>query len=199
MAPKSKKKSPPPDFLTQPVEISPDGRTSDADSGTGTATASKGRGKYKRRKTFIRELDQFSPNSDVKLKKKEGIFPPNSSPQALIRQVRRTGKPTCIIFGQIREFLYPDYFFCSPCKLYENELSVAGNNSSRIKRNSKVFRCQAKHTEFSFPTKRKFSGCCTETTTSLITNTNKKKQNDVLEMNDEAIFFRERERNAEEE
>ena len=127
-------------MATQAAEISPDGRTPDADSGTGTATASMGRGKYKRNKTFIRELDQFSPSPDVKLKKKDRTFLPNSPPRALIRQVRRTGKPTCIIFGQFRELLYPDYFFCSPCKLYENELSAAGNQPSRVQRNSTRYR-----------------------------------------------------------
>ena len=108
--------------------------------------------------------------------------------KVLIRQVLRTGSsPSCIIFGQLQEFLYPDYFFCSPCKIYENELSVSSSKPSPVQRNSRHFRCQAKHTEFLFPTHGKFSECCTESTTNLIRYLNTNKRSDSLESNVEGF------------
>jgi len=190
MPPKKKSKTTSHVNLSTPAaSISPDaGYSQDADSVPGAVNAAKVVLHRKKRSRFTRELDQSSPSPDVKLTKKDRTFVPNSPPRALIRQVRRTGSsPSCIIFGQIREFLYPDYFFCSPCKLYENEVSAAGNKPIRVQRNSRRFRCQAKHKEFSFPTHRKFSECCTESTTNLIRYLNTNKRSDSLETNVEAV------------
>jgi hypothetical protein len=53
-----------------------------------------------------------------------------------------------------RETLYPDNFFCHPCKLYEDLIS-GGSLHGLANRNSHHFKCTAEHTDYLFPTQLK--------------------------------------------
>jgi hypothetical protein len=83
------------------------------------------------------------------------VYKPLSSSTAMIRSALRTKKPlTCLLFGIHRETLYPDYFFCSNCKFFEDRLS-SGTVHGLSKRNSKRNKCTVNHTDFFFPTQLK--------------------------------------------
>jgi hypothetical protein len=63
-------------------------------------------------------------------------------------------RPTCLVFGQLQETLYPDHFFCSGCKLYKDTIS-ANPNGRRVNRNSHRLRCTDNHISFCLPSDRK--------------------------------------------
>jgi len=64
--------------------------------------------------------------------------------------------PTCCDFGSNRISLWPGFFFCHPCTLYENEMAT-GN--SRCNRSQHKYKCTAGHTSFITPT-TKISNWC---------------------------------------
>jgi hypothetical protein len=76
------------------------------------------------------------------------VFRPPSPPRSMIQSSRRTkNRPTCLLFGIHREELYPDYFFCSNCKLYEDTINC-GPAHGLLKRNSNRYKCMASHAFF---------------------------------------------------
>jgi hypothetical protein len=56
---------------------------------------------------------------------------------------------TCSMFGLNRRDKYPGFHFCSNCDMWDSSSKIS---SSRIKRNSYTFKCQAKHESFVYPT-----------------------------------------------
>jgi hypothetical protein len=110
----------------------------------------------KRRAKFTRERDgSCSPIADqVPIRKCDPYHPP-SPDAAYIRSLRRTKEPpTCLLFGPLKGELYPDHFFCSNCKQYENCIST-GSFHGNANRDSRHFRCTAKHTDYFLPTHKK--------------------------------------------
>jgi hypothetical protein len=107
----------------------------------------------KRKKLFVRELDQCSPASSPEvLAKKDHTFvhqPPLQN-RRLTRSINQQ-KPTCLVFGPFRETIYSD-FFCRNCKMYEDAL-MSGNHN-RINRDYHHHCCTANHTSYFFPTHR---------------------------------------------
>lgn len=114
----------------------------------------------KRRARFKREdrrSDSSISSEDVQpTRQNRRIFRPPSPPRSMIRSSRRTkDRPTCLLFGIHREELYPDYFFCSNCKLYEDTINC-GAAHGLLKRNSNRYKCMASHADFFFPTQLKY-------------------------------------------
>jgi hypothetical protein len=60
--------------------------------------------------------------------------------------------PTCLNFGQDRKETYPSYFFCAKCSDYEALPPDQRKIAMRQPRGH--YPCQAKHTNYSFPTER---------------------------------------------
>ena len=119
-----------------------------------TPTVKKGsRGKQKA--IFARELNECTPSpEEVHIPHRQRFVPPSPN-RAQIRALRRSGeKPSCLLFGPFREFVYAGYFICSNCKLYED--AVSSGTASRVNRKSKRFKCTANHTDFTFPTHQLF-------------------------------------------
>ncbi len=110
--------------------------------------------KSKPKGKFSRLLNHYSPSPENITTRRRPKFIPDSPPRAAFRSLRRTKeKPTCLLFGPHRETLYHGFFFCSNCKLYEDAIS-SGGFSKKLNRESRRFRCQAKHTDLMFPTDR---------------------------------------------
>jgi hypothetical protein len=65
----------------------------------------------KRRKKFTRDLDATSPESspDKPLAKKRVFIPPSPERRRVTRSVKRQ-KPSCLVFGPLREVVYSDFF-----------------------------------------------------------------------------------------
>ena len=55
----------------------------------------------------------------------------------------------CYHYGKDRHFLYPSYFMCSQCDLYDNEVHTS---QRKISPTSKRYACKAKHKNWVFPT-----------------------------------------------
>jgi hypothetical protein len=73
----------------------------------------------------------------------------------MIRSLRRSkDSPTCLVFGLLRETLYPDNFFCHPCKQYEDQFT-SGSLHGLAKHDSKRHKCKANHFHWCFPTQLK--------------------------------------------
>jgi hypothetical protein len=67
--------------------------------------------------------------------------------------LRRSGeKPTCLLFGPLREAVYNEFLFCANCTAYEDVLS--SGSSTRIKRDLRRYKCTANHSNYFFPTDR---------------------------------------------
>ena len=67
------------------------------------------------------------------------------------RRSRRGTNPTCTDFGvgQKRLILHPSGYFCSNCEWYKNQVMSGGGK--RIKRDSRVYACQANHYDWVYP------------------------------------------------
>jgi hypothetical protein len=59
------------------------------------------------------------------------------------------GPVTCLSFGAERKAMYPGYFFCHGCDLWEDAI-MSGNG--RANRKQKKYRCTGDHTDSSHPT-----------------------------------------------
>ena len=82
--------------------------------------------------------------------------PPTPTRDEIIRLERatRATNPTCLHFGldlDVRQFLYPDHFFCAHCNDYV-EAMIHSQNKKAIKRTSKRYICAGGHTNFIAPT-----------------------------------------------
>jgi hypothetical protein len=107
-----------------------------------------------RKQKFTRERDRSNSPSDEELVtgRERGPYIPPSPPRWQRRSARHTKeRPTCLLFGTYREFIYPDHFFCHPCKMYE-DLLLSGSLHGLANRNSRHYRCTANHTDCFFPT-----------------------------------------------
>ena len=107
-----------------------------------------------RKAKFTRERDRSSSPSDDEAvpTRQPRIFQATSPNQKMLRAARRSKEPpTCLIYGPFRETLYPDHFFCHPCKMYEDQL-LSGSLHRLASRNSRRYKCIAKHTDYCFPT-----------------------------------------------
>lgn len=61
------------------------------------------------------------------------------------------GVITCFGYGIDRAKLYPDYYFCRPCQLYEKYV-VQNPNRKKPHRDDKRYKCTAGHTNYLHPT-----------------------------------------------
>ena len=120
-----------------------------------------GQKKYKKQKNITNEINTRAqakkknndPNKNNMLKKPPPL--PKSPQQVQKKMTTRNDATnvTCLSFGKLRKMAYPAYYFCSHCDLWESYVECG--SSSRIKRTSNKFRCEAKHTSPLFPTKLK--------------------------------------------
>ena len=78
---------------------------------------------------------------------------PNPNNHATTRSSNRVtggGRVTCSHYGPNRQYLFPGYFFCNPCSLWD---SVAlSNRASSAQRDSTRHLCTAAHTSATHPT-----------------------------------------------
>ncbi len=122
----------------------------------------------KRKARFTREdrrSDSSISSEGLPITSQRRVYKPPSPPKAQVRFARRSKEPpTCLLFGTYRETLYPDYFFCHNCKLYEDQLN-AGVLHGLSRHNSNRHRCMAKHTDYLFPTQLKKPEYCNKVTT----------------------------------
>ncbi len=110
-----------------------------------------------RKAKFARERDRSTSPSEERVPSNAGRAPyiPPSPDAAFVRSLRRTKeRPSCIMFGPLREVLYPDYFFCGNCRKYEDCLK-SGSLHGLASRESFRFRCTANHTDYFLPTQRR--------------------------------------------
>jgi hypothetical protein len=82
--------------------------------------------------------------------------PPTPTKEEIIKleRARRGANPTCLHYGvekDVREYLYPNHFFCGHCDDYV-EAMIHSMNKKAIKRDSRAFICQGGHTNFIAPT-----------------------------------------------
>jgi hypothetical protein len=113
----------------------------------------KKRYNFSRRKAkFARERDRSSsPSEDHTPTVVRRPYVPSSPLVVERRSLRRSKeRPTCLIFGQHREVIYPDHFFCSNCKNYEDCIN-SGTMHGNANRNSRRFRCTASHKDYFLP------------------------------------------------
>ena len=82
---------------------------------------------------------------------------PSAGRKPIPRLIREIRKPECIDFGKDRETQWPEYFFCSNCKLFEDEL-VTRPKLDRLSC-SKKYLCQANHKSFDHPTVKRKEWC----------------------------------------
>lgn len=75
--------------------------------------------------------------------------PPAPQPAMILRQ--KDKKAICSSYGSSREALYPGYHFCSPCRMFDNDMLFPHMNK-KIKRTSRAYKCTAKHTCHAYPT-----------------------------------------------
>ena len=83
-------------------------------------------------------------------------------------------QPKCVDFGPYREELFPDHFFCSNCKLWDNRCP----ENKRLHQSMKKYQCMAGHHSFNYPTTRK-NIWCRETTSGIIRKKKKKRLGDI--------------------
>ncbi len=81
-------------------------------------------------------------------------FGDSKPPPKLEFEKRRSGRganPTCTHFGvgQKRIILHPSGYFCSNCEWYESQILSGGGK--RIKRDSRMYACQANHYDWVYP------------------------------------------------
>lgn len=83
------------------------------------------------------------------------VPPPRPAPKIIVpRLLRRSTsdeKPYCSAYGCSRYDLFPTYHFCSPCKLFDEDL-LFPHLTNVIKRTSFVYKCTADHTSWACPT-----------------------------------------------
>jgi hypothetical protein len=109
----------------------------------------------KRKAKFTRERYRPPPSPEAEVVssrvERRGVVP--SPPRVPEKRITRCTKekPTCLLFGRLREVLYPDHFFCSNCKNNEHSLS-SGAIHEKLNWHSSRFRCTAHHTDFFLPT-----------------------------------------------
>jgi hypothetical protein len=106
----------------------------------------------KKKKLFQREQDRTPVSSPEVLQRKQRVFIPTTSPPRRLTRAAQRQKPSCLVFGPLRETVYNDFFFCHNCKMYEDALSSGIHKN--INRNSRRFRCTANHESHVFPTHR---------------------------------------------
>jgi hypothetical protein len=107
---------------------------------------------HRKKKLFEREQDRTPVSSPEVLEKKHRAFVPQSSPPRRLTRASHRQKPTCLVFGPLREAVYNDFFFCHNCKMYEDTLNSGLHKN--VDRNSRRCRCTAKHENYFFPTDR---------------------------------------------
>lgn len=100
--------------------------------------------------TRLQEAQQLSPPK---------FEIPKTPPEEVIdtRHLRRNNvgiTPYCSIYGSSRYALYPSYFFCSGCKMFDDDLKDALIRN-RIRRTAPRYQCRAKHTSWPCPTETK--------------------------------------------
>jgi hypothetical protein len=67
----------------------------------------------------------------------------------------RSETPTCLYYGNLRHFYFPDAFFCQHCTTLE--AAKGSKTAGRIKDDGRRFRCEANHTNWMYPDdKRKY-------------------------------------------
>ena len=66
------------------------------------------------------------------------------------RRITRNTEITCLTYGKYRKLLFPGYKFCSKCDNWENDHLLMKN----IKRGSRNYKCESKHSNPLFPTER---------------------------------------------
>ncbi len=98
---------------------------------------------------------QTSRNEDKRIKLGNPA-PPTPTKMEIIKleRARRGANPTCLHFEvekEVREYLYPDHYFCAHCDDYV-EAMIHSMNKKAIKRDSRTFSCQGGHTNFITPT-----------------------------------------------
>ena len=71
-------------------------------------------------------------------------------------EIRKRRAPECTDYGTNREEEWPEYFFCSNCKAYENELSW---RPLLNRESNKKFACKGGHKNYDHPTVMKKSWC----------------------------------------
>jgi hypothetical protein len=86
-------------------------------------------------------------NEDDSMVVEEVPTPPRPGLAILTRSSSET--PTCLHYGVNRHSLYPNAFLCQHCN--ELEAAQSSGTAGRMKADSKRFRCQAKHTDWTFP------------------------------------------------
>jgi hypothetical protein len=109
-----------------------------------------------RKAKYARERDRSKSPSEERIPNNSGRAPyiPPSPDAAFVRSLRRTKEPpTCILFGPLREALYPDHFFCGNCKKYEDSVK-SGSLHGLASRASFCYRCTAKHSDYFLLTHR---------------------------------------------
>ena len=77
---------------------------------------------------------------------------PSVSAPAAGRSELRSQFVPCHHYGPDRRMVYPGYFFCNPCDLYE--ASANGMSQRKIKKDAKQWICQAHHKFFAFPSEK---------------------------------------------
>jgi hypothetical protein len=112
----------------------------------------------KRRQHFDeRRVTRFKTTRTQEKRIKLGYpSPPTPTKDEIIKldRVRRGANPTCLhlrVKKEVRDFLYPNLFFCAHCDDYV-EAMIHSMNKKAIKRDSRAFRFQGGHTNFITPT-----------------------------------------------
>jgi hypothetical protein len=93
--------------------------------------------RLRKKKLFEREQDRTPVSSPEVLEKKHRAFVPQSSPPRCPTRASHRQKPTCLVFGPLREAVYSDFFFCHNCKMYEDALNSGLHRN--VDRNSHRF------------------------------------------------------------
>jgi hypothetical protein len=113
--------------------------------------------KKRRQELGDRSATRFQTSRRVQKRIKLGDAPPPTPTKEEIlklERARRGGNPTCLHFGvdkDVREYLYPNNFFCAHCDDYV-ETMIHSTNKKAVKRDSQAFICQGGHTNFITPT-----------------------------------------------
>ena len=66
-----------------------------------------------------------------------------------MRTRQQSAAVTCLSFGAQRKVMYPGYFFCHGCDLWEDAIT---HRNKRANRNQKRYRCTGGHNDPDHPT-----------------------------------------------
>jgi hypothetical protein len=102
----------------------------------------------KKRKTNTRSANKLVEERATRI---SAATPLPDSPTTVEKRRSRHDEVYCTDFGDDRRQLYPGYFFCSPCDMWEVDC-VHTTNRSLIRRDSQRYACQGHHSSYIFPT-----------------------------------------------